>query len=195
MNPLTYPARPINGGLLDHAPRKAGIWFYEPKYNGWRALVHVPSGTTFNRKGEKLSIAQEFQASLSKIQKIVPPELEWVDCEALERRHGRGRGSLVVLDCPSLASLDYERRRDWLQRSIPQAPLDPNQFGQNEVLLPPNRFDDLVKTWRVLQQLNAETNCEFYEGLVAKRADSIYPIQLRSPQQEFPFWVKHRWRF
>jgi len=191
MNPLTYPARPINGGPLDQALQKTGVWCYEPKYNGWRALVHVPSRTMFNRKGETLSIMHEFQTALSKI----PPQLEWVDCEALERRHGRGRGSLIVLDCPALADLDYEERRDWLERSIPQAPFGPNGFGCNEILLPPNRFDDVCKTWKVLQQLNAETNCEFYEGLVAKRVDSIYPIQIHSPEREFPFWVKHRWRF
>ena len=195
MNLLTYPARPINGGPLDHALQKSGVWYYEPKYNGWRALIHVPSGTMLNRKGETLSIAHEFQTALAKLQKIVPPELEWLDCEALERRHGRGRGSLIVLDCPSLAGLNYEQRRDWLERVIPQAPLGPNEFARDEILLPPNGFNDIRKTWKVLQQLNIETNCEFYEGLVAKRADSIYPIQLRSPQQEFSFWLKHRWRF
>jgi len=195
MNPLTYPARPINGGPLEQAPQKSSVWLYEPKYNGWRTLIHVPSETMFNRKLEKLSIAHEFRTALSKLQKIVSPELEWLDCEALERRHGRGRGSVIVLDCPSLAGLDYERRRDCLEKVIPQTPVDPNQLGCDEILLPPNRFDDIHKTWNVLRQLNVQTNCEFYEGLVAKRADSIYPIQLRSPQQEFPFWVKHRWRF
>ena len=51
MNPITYPARPINGGPLEKARPKHGEWFYEPKYNGWRALVHVPTGTMFNRHG------------------------------------------------------------------------------------------------------------------------------------------------
>ena len=35
----------------------------------------------------------------------------------------------------------------------------------------------------------------YYEGIVAKRADSRYPLQLRSPSIEFPFWMKHRWQF
>jgi ATP-dependent DNA ligase len=195
MNPITYPARPINGGSFDQALEKSGVWFYEPKYNGWRTLIHVPSGTMFNRKGEILSIAQEFQASRSKLQKMLPSELEWADCEALERRHGRGCGSLIVLDCPSLAGLDYQQRRNWLERSLPQAPLCPNQFARNEILLAPTYADDIPKRWLALQYVNSETTCEFYEGLVAKRADSTYPIQLRSPQIEFPFWVKHRWRF
>jgi ATP-dependent DNA ligase len=42
--PITFPARPIQGGKLDRAPKKTGLWFAEPKFNGWRALVHCPSG-------------------------------------------------------------------------------------------------------------------------------------------------------
>jgi hypothetical protein len=34
-----------------------------------------------------------------------------------------------------------------------------------------------------------------FEGLVAKRVDSIYPTRLRSPEIELPFWMKHRWAF
>ena len=29
---------------------------HEPKYNGWRALVHAPSRTMFNRYGERLTV-------------------------------------------------------------------------------------------------------------------------------------------
>jgi len=65
MKPITYPARPINGGPLDKAHAKHGEWFYEPKYNGWRALVHVPTGTMFNRHGQRLSIQQEFAKALA----------------------------------------------------------------------------------------------------------------------------------
>jgi hypothetical protein len=32
----------------------------------------------------------------------------------------------------------------------------------------------------------------FYEGVVMKRANSPYPIQLRSDSEEFRGWVKHR---
>jgi hypothetical protein len=47
ITPITYPARPINGGPLPNARPKQGVWYYEPKYNGWRALVHIPTGTMF----------------------------------------------------------------------------------------------------------------------------------------------------
>jgi hypothetical protein len=60
MRPCTYPARPLNGGPLDRALSKSGPWHYEPKYNGWRALVHAPTGTMFNRHGQRLSIEKEF---------------------------------------------------------------------------------------------------------------------------------------
>jgi hypothetical protein len=35
----------------------------------------------------------------------------------------------------------------------------------------------------------------FFEGIVMKRADSLYPIQLRDPEAETHVWVKHRWHF
>ena len=38
---ITYPARPIQGGRLELAPPKSGLWYAEPKLNGWRALIHT----------------------------------------------------------------------------------------------------------------------------------------------------------
>jgi len=46
-----------------------------------------------------------------------------------------------------------------------------------------------------LRQFNARWHCLFYEGLVAKRTSDPYPIQLRSPEEEFVGWVKHRWAY
>ena len=39
---------------------------------------------------------------------------------------------------------------------------------------------------------NRELRCDFFEGVVMKRAESIYPVQLRSATEEYPRWVKHR---
>jgi hypothetical protein len=54
--------------------------------------------------------------------------------------------------------------------------------------------------WTILQNCNRTLGClkpanHFYEGLVAKRCDSPYPLQRRSADQDFPFWMKHRWAF
>ena len=49
--------------------------------------------------------------------------------------------------------------------------------------------------WVSLQSVNASFGCDFYEGLVAKRGDSMYPIQLRSPDEAFGGWIKHRWQW
>jgi len=46
----SYPARPLNGGRFGLlAQRPVHLW--SPKLNGWRALVHTPTGTLFNRQG------------------------------------------------------------------------------------------------------------------------------------------------
>jgi hypothetical protein len=31
-----------------------------------------------------------------------------------------------------------------------------------------------------------------YEGIVAKRSDQPYPMQLRGPEVRTPYWMKHR---
>jgi len=89
VRPCTYPARPISGGPLERALPKPGDWCYEPKYNGWRALVHAPTGTMFNRHGQPLNIAALFGSALKHLRTVrllidgVP--VEWFDCEALCR--------------------------------------------------------------------------------------------------------------
>ena len=49
---------------------KPGQWHYEPKYNGWRALVHAPTGTMFNRYGQRLTIQREFSAALAALRAL-----------------------------------------------------------------------------------------------------------------------------
>lgn len=230
--PPTYPARPINGGPLPKAPLKSGNWFYEPKYNGWRALVHVPTGTMFNRKGEKLSIAGEFSAALRKLRTFLPDghPIEWLDCEALERRHQMGRGSLFVLDfippkdeamfhdpdaSPMFFGLhpesDYDRRRQILtsifgdsftwadDKCLARVP------ATDQIYLTPSiKACNALPLWNELTQANAILRewqkakgvakpQDFYEGVVAKRADARYPVQLRRPDEETHTWMKHRW--
>jgi hypothetical protein len=197
IRPPTFPARPINGGPLnENTPTKHGTWQYEPKYNGWRTLVHVPSGTMFNRHGARLSIAGEFKVALEKLKRT---KLAWLDCEALERRHNIGRGSLIILDTPEKQS--YRERRSLLEfatlfADIPfykdlHQPL-PNDTAALTMSYSPGGE---LQLWDILQQCNRSLGVPFYEGLVFKELNSTYPIQLRSDKEEFHFWVKHRWAF
>ena len=43
-----------------------------------------------------------------------------------------------------------------------------------------------------LRDANRVLGCDFFEGVVMKRADSAYPVQLRSATEEFRGWMKHR---
>jgi hypothetical protein len=61
--------------------------------------------------------------------------------------------------------------------------------------------------WQILQECNkalgnngrcgtnGRSSLDFWEGLVAKRNDSIYPRQRRNAGLEFPYWMKHRWAY
>ena len=198
---LTYPARLIQGGRLELAPPKRGLWYAEPKLNGWRTLIHTPSGTMWNRHGTLLTIAQCFRPALATLAKLVSHGLVWADCEALERRHTLGRGTLVVIDSvPESGTPTYEQRRAILESLLP---IDAVFRGDTSrpvpsdavVLIPTLRAGshaDALAFYQRLRAANRAMGCDFFEGVVMKRADSIYPVQMRSATEEFRGWCKHR---
>jgi ATP-dependent DNA ligase len=183
MKPPTYPLRPINGGPLERARPKRGEWVYQPKINGWRAMVNTKTGQIFNRHGEPLTIASEFQCALEDLR--VFSKWEWLDCEGLSRRHGIEKGKLYVLD--------------YIPESYDKTPFSQRHAAIMEAF--PDRFlecypeDQALHQWEKMQLKNKELGCEFFEGFVAKRVDSPYPRQLRSDKEETSLWVKHRWEF
>ncbi len=199
---ITYPARPVNGGHLDYALRTPDRKSYEPKYNGWRAIVHTPTGALWNRHGKRLSIARKFAPALEILKRS---NFEWLDGEGLARRHSLGRGSLIVLDCPGApfpGVPDYEARTDMLYAGIIGAGLGECLIQtlkpeDNKVYIPPvYGEEERDELWQQLQDMNNSLRREganaFYEGRVAKRKDSLYPIQLNNPDQTTPTWMKHR---
>ena len=200
--PLTYPARPIQGGRLELAPPKRGVWFAEPKNNGWRALVHTPSETMWNRHGGRLTIAHCFKDALDELRDLADEGLIWADCEALERRHQVARGTLIVLDAiphDPLFTPSYAERREFLESlRIPQEPFSSGSLddGERPLLLTTSRMvtspSESLAFYAALRQANKVLNAEFFEGVVMKRADAAYPVQLRSSTEETRSFIKHR---
>jgi len=151
----------------------------------------------FNRHGQRLSNQPEFAAALSTLQTLrlirVAGAVEWFDCEALERRHALGRGTLLVFDY--IGSEPFVRRKQRLADVLAahDYAVPPRPDCAYSVTAPaPGELDPLEFYGR-LKQLNRQWDCPFYEGVVAKRADSFYPVQLRSANLEFAGWMKHRW--
>jgi hypothetical protein len=203
MTCITYPARPLNGGRFGLVPKKP-TYLWSPKFNGWRAVVHTLTGAMFNRHGEELTITNEVHDAVENIRRS---SIEWLDCEALERRHDIGRGSLIVLDAivPRLTAAErYQQlireadRLQWPILAIGERPEPDNAYLCNQVAMS-DAFHTgklvLKDWWGWMQRVNRDWNVDFYEGLVAKRVDSVYPIQLRSPEAECSSWIKHRWHW
>jgi hypothetical protein len=198
---ITYPARPIQGGRLELAPPKRGLWYAEPKLNGWRTLIHTPTGTMWNRHGALLTIADCFRPALGAPAQLANRGFVWANCEALERRHNLGRGTLVVLDVvPQSGTPSYERRRAMIESLMPTDAVFSGDTSRavpygTVVLTPTIRADsraDALAFYQRLREANRAFRCDFFEGVVMKRADSIYPVQLRSTTEEFRGWIKHR---
>jgi len=195
---ITYPARPKQGGwfptaLAAGAYEDLDAWCITDKYNGWRALVHVPTRTMFNRWGQRLTIAREFEPALRELEWC---PLEWLDCEALERRHDVGKGTLIVLDWITEECADFEQRTDTLSEYFGGLPWELDQVKRDTVYRAPSyRFPTRAAAtahWENLQVQNATLTAPFYEGFVLKKANSMYPIQRHSAESECPNWVKHR---
>jgi hypothetical protein len=205
--------RPLNGGNLDKpnaiVPPAPSAW--EGKGNGWRLTVHVPSGTCFNRHNEPLTISDEFKPALKLLQRS---PFQWLDCEGLSRRHGIGKGSLIVLDIIDLHETPYDQRHETVARYFPMPLNHPLWVSENGLyhfpaIVNDGRYRDvpgfLVRDfdrwpraeWEALKHQNAQMNPaspenSFWEGLVRKTLKSKYTLQLRSDHEETTAWTKHR---
>ncbi len=202
MKPPSYPGRPRNGGPLDLA-LKAGMyhsangdmgnkeWWnrpvFQPKYNGWRAMVHGPSGRMFNRYNHAFitNVTQHFPAALAQLKEL---PFEWLDCEALERRHDLGLGSLIVLDWVT-PKVTQEDRHTMLELYLPDAHVGAERDLKEGCYLVTEHAVDIDET---LKERNEALGCVFYEGVVSKQTKSEYPMQLNGPEVTCPAWVKHR---
>lgn len=185
MRPTT--GGPLNQESLDLLP---GKWAFEPKVNGWRGVIHVPSLTVFNRHGQLLSITDEFNDALGYLWETTPPDMEWLDCEMLSRRHDVDKGNIIVLDWIN-DLLDYEDRRHLLVYHFPC--WFPPTMGKNAPATVIPMQEEAMPMWNHLQELNKRIGCDYFEGIVGKRQSSRYEHQLVSPSRTTAHWVK--WRF
>lgn len=199
LKPISYPARPLQGGPFDKARPKVGDWDYEPKWNDWRAVLHVPSGTLFNRHGQAFesSFARLFRSAIEQVCARLTRREIWLDCGALGRRHTVSAGTLIVFDLIVANTARVHRRAAlesafemWTQLDTPPPP-------KAVFLTPTYAAADASTLWLELKRATevigyAEPENVFYEGMVAKRCDSHYPVQLRSADNPFHGWMKHR---
>jgi hypothetical protein len=186
----TFPARPKSGGRFD-PDMLFGHWFYQPKYNGWRAFIDLEADLVFNRHGELMSIGDGFKRAIDSIRYMcLSLGIKHLDAEALERRHDVGRGSLILLDLPAVTE-DLETRMEML--SLVVDPHDINkQPGAHSVHATPMFSEASARqAWTWMQQLNNVWGVEFYEGLIAKKAGSEYPTTWKATDT-FRHWVKFR---
>lgn len=212
----TYPMRPMTGGplsrLLSDSLTGGSGWLAQPKVNGWRALIHVPTLSVWNRHGDALTIADEFQGALEELWLVHSDALrdkecgDWLDCEMLSRRHGVDKGCIIVFDCPqcqwprvSCAALGV--RVMALEYALPPH-ASPSMIGINNPVCasescilpldPDKRWAQLQWLWLNLQQRNKMIGADYYEGIVLKRCDSLYEHQTISASRETTAWIKCR---
>ena len=178
-----YPMRPMNGGRLDLCSDKGDKWVYDIKVNGFRALVDRRK-KVYNRTMGILSIHKLVEPLLEDL-----PELDWLDCEVLERR-GTGKGILIVLDAPTVDGDLLERREAF--KHLPVLPLTGYTPPGVYCLPEPMSEHRARHFWSEWDTPDSDTESRLIEGLVAKKVDSKYICQRVSASKESTKWIKHR---
>ena len=115
--------------------------------------------------------------------------------------HEAGEVHGVVVDVvPESGTPSYEQKRALLESLVATDAVFSGDTSRvvpcgAVVLTPPIRADSHVEAlayYQRLREANRALGCAFFEGVVMKRADSLYPVQVRSGTEEFRGWVKHR---
>jgi bifunctional non-homologous end joining protein LigD len=172
--------RPMLSTSADTLPQGEG-WLYEPKWDGYRAIVTVSSGevTFASRNGNDLTerfreCARRAALAVRTADAVLDGEIYALDDQGRSRFSGlqAGTGALVLvlfdileLDSEPLIDLELVERRERLEQVMDASAggvvVSP-QFEDGEALLEAAREQGL-------------------EGVVAKRADSRYQPGRRSP--------------
>ena len=161
------------------------------------AVVHIPTGTVFNRHGQLMSIGDEFSEAVDELSQS---PFDWLVCEALSRRHPIGRGSLFIIDwmTPDMTMIQrHQSLRDWFPihewKVLPaenRAYLI-EQFEDSDDGLK-QRWDEMIAMNLWLSMDIVKDTCEFYEGFVATDKHSKYQFQLQSPDRTTTKIQKYR---
>ena len=194
---ITYPQRAFGGGEFTVQRSTECILFrdspqyFSKKYNGWMALIHLPTETMFSRHGELLTIGDRFQKAVSE---MAFSPFVWVVAEALERRHPLARGSLFIIDwiTPELSMIQrHQSLCDWF--GVHEYETKPQEDTVYLIQQSEDSDEALRHQWDRMQRINEEWDCDFYEGFVATDAKSPYHYQLISPDKKSPHVIKYRW--
>lgn len=166
----------------------------EPKLHGCRVLIHLRTGTVWNRHLEpftKTGCELAVQKTIAKMQPFVHatdddgnPIVEWIDAEALTG-HGLslGAGSIVIIDVDAPGNL-LERRRYF--DHIQKFPLSGSVWQNSCYAMPRHPLRKADWLWDSLSKRD-----RLYEGVVRKKISHIYRHEMR-PNRETNGWVKHR---
>lgn len=202
---ICYPPAALNGGPLEHALAKIGEWVWQPKVDDWRGVLHAPTRTLWNQYGEPSSCSDKFKVALEYIQEGFANRVragfmpaEWLDVGLMENRHDLMRGCIIVFDWIDKEA-SFMGRRALLRSCFVPLPHDVSrllaetggQVRDSVYLINQWRAQSPLQLQQHLKDENDAIGHKFYEGLVAKRAQSLYTFG-RKPKQVTPDWIKHR---
>lgn len=198
---ICFPPAACNGGPLEKAPPKIGNWRWQPKVDDWRAVIHTPSMSVWNQYGQPSTISDKFAVTLRHLTQVAAAA-EWLDVGMMEQRNDMMRGCIIVFDLIE-PKVEQWARYARLKAMFPILPFDVSTWllmngGQvRDSIFLVNQWDDIqckaaaMRRQEFLQNQNYRLKHKFFEGMIAKRRDSLYQFGTRA-KQECPAWIKHR---
>lgn len=183
----TYPMRPRTGGDFTGSVLKGDSRYRgEPKIDGIRMVANIRTGEAWNRHGQRLTDEAHYADHFLLLAGLLPESVTWVDCESTGRYKGAAR-MLFVLDLPDLHG-SYLERRSVLERHVPVWDWDPDPTSH--VYAIPSGSPRTV--WNKALAVRGLFEGSFMEGIVIKRADSLYDRQRATAARDATTWVKFR---
>jgi hypothetical protein len=165
------------------------INIYTDPRNGLHTLSATVGGKRYKiNRGRTTNVRNEAAKFASNIAEGIPEQVESLSQKKLEyflalEKRMNGTPLDVAVD------LFLAHQDDKLVKQ--RVPSKTRKGSAKSSINEPCRADAL-QYYQRLRGANRALGCDFFEGVVMKRADSAYPVQMRSATEEYRGWVKHR---
>jgi len=181
-----YPPRPrrISPTLLESTYSEDEGWIAEKKMNGWRGVVLHDGKTSeiWNRHGAVMATGQGEEEMAKHLANILPGSSTIVDGEMIGRRTTTVKGIFYAFDICMIEG-EWIGDRTYLERRKVLQTLLASHQG-DKLWLPTyvnrGKFD----------YFKDSIGDELSEGIVIKRANSTFPMELNSESSKFTGWLK-----
>ncbi len=174
------------------APWQEGSWYFEPSYNNsFDFFYHTGTGTVLSASHDKMTLPKNSEICFRGIT-LKLPEPVWLHCRGIPRPDPKVLESFAVgvVDILDFKE-NYITRRHFLESRLEELGIKMPAQDKYYFLIPRVTEGIKLNLWCALQEVNLEQGAIIYDGIVAKKAESLYERQLDDFKHTNAFWHYH----